>query len=281
MKKFSEIMLALIAFASLSASAFGAANEEAASTVGLNESISRGEMLFNFDQAAWHSTDALVEKAGDISKLPIVGRIVIPVKDGFQAIYYGANKDGRFQVFSSIWDGQKLIDTVYSKGETGIPLSPQATKYAEVLELLTSGKIDTSDLWFCNKAQPNFVLLPGTKENEFLVYFMTAQEQTTRYPLGGHHRFDIIDGKVVSKRAFTKTCIDYDKKEAVKASGKKIVAFFVAHLLDPIPTELHVFTALASQSPIYVTTSSKKTWIIQPEGQSVTVAEVPAQGNRE
>ena len=233
----------------------------------LSDAIERGKMLYEFDQAAWHSTDAFVALAPDMAKLSLAGRIIVPVEGGLQAIYYGKSEKGRFAVFHGTWNGKVIVDSVYSKGESGAPLSPDAIAYAEIVELVTSGTLDTKDLWFCNKAQPNHALLPGNAPGEFLLYFMTAQDKKESYPLGGHHRFDIKDRKVVARRTFTKSCIAMNKGDG----KREAVGFVISHLLDPVPTEIHVFTAIASGKAVFVSTKSGMVWNVEPSGGTARI----------
>lgn len=231
--------------------------------------IRRGKMLYDFDQAAWHSTDAFVDKARNLDKLTISGRVVVPVEGGLQAIYYGRKDTGRFAIFTGIWNGTKIVDPVYSKGETGPALSEEANAYADVIDLLMSGKLETKDLWYCNKANPNFVVLPGSETGEYFLYFMTAQQKNGVYPLGGHHRLQIRDGKVVSQRKFTNSCIDLGDG---KSADKKPVMFYLTHMLDDKPTEIHVFTAIASRTVVMVgTIENKQSWLVTPKGDSASI----------
>jgi hypothetical protein len=233
------------------------------------DSIERGKMLFNYDQAAWHSTDTFVEMAGELKNQKLVGRVVVPLESGYQAIYYGKNDSGRYAIFSGTWNGTKIVDAVFSKDDKGPLLSPQANSYADAAELLTSGKLETKDLWFCNKATPNFVLLPGSVSGEYSLYVMTAQEKNDSFPLGGHHRYDIRNGKSVGTRTFTKSCIDLEREQK---PDKKIEAFYITHLLDPAPTEIHVFSALASKTSILVGTATNgKSWSVEPKDGSVVI----------
>jgi hypothetical protein len=53
----------------------------------------------------------------------------------------------------------------------------------------------------------------------------------------------------------------------------------VTHMLDPTPTEIHVFTALAANKSIYVaTTANGRTWEVNPNGGKPTIkpVEMPA-----
>ncbi len=282
MKFIFAFSLGLTAFAPCSASAgqtdgITAAAQPAEANTALAQSIRRGEMLYQFDQAAWHSTDVLMAKAGNPEKLPLKGRIVVPVKEGWQAIYYGQNTSGRFTIFSATWNGTKIIASQFTKGESGAPLSVEANGYADIVEMVMSGQLGTKDLWFCNKARPNFVILPGNGPTEFSLYFMTPQEQLNAFPLGGHHRYDIRNGKVVSKRAFSKSCLAFDKKDDAKGEMRDgVTAGFVAsHLMDPTPTEIHVFTAMAAKTILFVTTTqNSKTWLIEAESGGPTIKEL-------
>jgi hypothetical protein len=231
--------------------------------------IKQGKMLYDYDQAAWHSTDALLEQAAP-ETLPLAGRIVIPVEGGLQAIYFGKKESGRFAIFTALWNGKKLVDPVFSKGNNGPALSADANAFADVYDLLNSDVIKQDTLWFCNKAQPNIVILPGDGVGEFSLYYMTPQVDLKSYPMGGHHRIDIKNGVVTANRSFTKGCInlDVDKKD-------KPVGFFITHLLDPIPTEIHVFSAIASNTPIYVGAGEKgQTWAITPNNGNADIAAI-------
>ena len=65
-------------------------------------------------------------------------------------------------------------------------------------------------------------------------------------------------GKV---RHFAKSCISMPMN-ALPARGKP-AAFVVTHLLDPTPTEIHVFTSIASKTPIMVMTATDgKMWSV-------------------
>jgi hypothetical protein len=105
------------------------------------------------------------------------------------------------------------------------------------------------------------VLPPETPGGPILVYFLTPQTSTTALPFGGHYLVPVAaDGTAGPLRAFTKSCGQLEKGE-----GKdKAVALVVTHLLDPTPTEIHVFTMLAAQLPLFVTTTQNdRLWCIE------------------
>jgi hypothetical protein len=52
--------------------------------------------------------------------------------------------------------------------------------------------------------------------------------------------------------------------------GAQPVGMVVTHLLDPIPTEIHVFTALAAQVPVYVAVARPRR-LFEVNGQGISV----------
>ena len=70
--------------------------------------------------------------------------------------------------------------------------------------------------------------------------------------------FDVA-GKLASKRLFSKSCVLIDwRDQPPKAEGAGL-----SHLLDPQPTEIHVFVSLNMPGKLFViTTSNKDLWLI-------------------
>ena len=70
------------------------------------------------------------------------------------------------------------------------------------------------------------------------VYFLSPQVRNDVYPFGSYFRRTVApDGKMLFSRAFTKSCLD------MPAPSADAFGFGVSHLLDPIPTEIPVFTS--------------------------------------
>jgi len=115
----------------------------------------------------------------------------------------------------------------------------------------------------CSKASPNLAAVPsGGPDGRIIVYLMTPQTDLKTYPLGGHFSVEVgPDGLVGKVRRFTNSCIDMKQSQVPK--GGKPTAFWITHLLDPTPTEIHIFTSLASKLPIYVGTKNKLVWAVE------------------
>jgi hypothetical protein len=77
---------------------------------------------------------------------------------------------------------------------------------------------------------------------------------------GGHFRYDFsLDGKLLeAQRAFTRSCFNIDAPDEKKG---KPVAFMLTHLLDPTPTEIHVFLSRLHGQTVYVMTEAG-TWSV-------------------
>jgi hypothetical protein len=106
-------------------------------------------------------------------------------------------------------------------------------------------------------------LPPAAAGGPVSVYLLSPQVSTGELPLGGHHRVDVAeDGRALSERSYTKACL------TVPRPGAGAVGMVVSHLLDPTPTEIHVFTSLSAKLPVFVATAARS-WAV--DGASVTV----------
>ena len=96
------------------------------------------------------------------------------------------------------------------------------------------------------------------------VYMLAATTEPGVVVAGGHYRYDYSpDGKILeSERPFTKSCFNIEAPDPKKG---KPVAFMVTHLLDPTPTEIHVFLSRLHGQSIYVMTDAGNWLVAGPE----------------
>lgn len=87
------------------------------------------------------------------------------------------------------------------------------------------------------------------------MYVLTSQTSLEVFPLGGHTLLTYEGATPVqtATRAFTRSCINLS---TAPQGGRRPEALFITHILDPTPTEMHVFTSLAARMPLMVSTSS-------------------------
>ena len=114
----------------------------------------------------------------------------------------------------------------------------------------------------CSPQPLNTVVLPPSRPGgPTLVYFLEPQPSLDVFEFGGHYVVEVsTDRKTGVPRAFTNSCIELTPR----AKDGKADALVVTHLLDPVPTEIHVFSSLAAGLPVYVITSqNSRTWAVE------------------
>jgi hypothetical protein len=278
-------MLILLALVSpVPARADGGANLQAVNAPAIEFALQRGAQLYAYDQAAWHVTDAMQADIKDVAGAGLRGYIISPTKAGLRVTFYGLKGDKPIGVYTAVWEygdgkmhevnlqghdimlkvqpvisGRKIL-----QGDQEQRLSDEQSRMIAARELVVQSLSHDNQgfVWQCTNGQMNTAVLPREHATDpDIVYFMTAQVDTPLYPLGGHFRFMVRDGKIVEKRAFTKACANLSD---VGEDGKKIKQVILTHLLDPVPTEIHVFTMLSMHLPIGVsTTENGMLWAIE------------------
>ncbi len=222
----------------------------------LDEALRLGTDIFRYDQAAWHTTDAMVEDIGDPAKVGIRGWVIDEIDGTLKVIYFRVD-DGVYRpAYSASYDGN-TVGARMVHGADSDPLEPRLVEQAEA-------RLAPSDFQFmrCSKQAFNTVVLPSGKPNGgHYVYYLVPQPDLETIAFGGNYRFEVVDGKVIADRTFTRSCISLGA--AAGSKGEKLAAMTISHLLDPVPTELHVFAVYTARIPIFVlTTDSNLLWEI-------------------
>jgi hypothetical protein len=269
MRFFRALLVPLIALATPAESEAPApAALSQAERAQLQDSIDRGQLMYRYDQAAWHTTDAMVEHVPKTQLSLIKGWVVTDVPNGSKATYFGLSGDSPFVVYSAVWDGSKVLEEVIAPEDQRPPLTPEEQKLAAALN---TARPVADKLGRCSPKAFNVVVLPGrTATDPVSVYFMTPQTKTGEYPLGGHYRIDVRGGAIVSQRPFMKSCFTTTQPPNTGAPA----AFVITHLLDPIPTEIHVFSVFAMGTPLYVITKDRL-FAVEVSGSQARVRILP------
>ena len=119
----------------------------------------------------------------------------------------------------------------------------------------------------CTPLPFNSVVLPPQKDGLIAVYLLSAQKETATFPMGGHYRVLVDrDGRVVASRPYTLGCLAMTAPKL--PPGATPVGFVVNHLLDPVPTEIHVFASYSLHMPVFVATPDKRVWRVK--GSEIT-----------
>ncbi|MBP8246623.1 MAG: hypothetical protein KAX56_07120 [Phenylobacterium sp.] len=211
-----------------------------------------GRLIYDHDQAAWYGTDEMRRRVADV---PESGDWIVEPHDGLLRVTFFSPVGGAPMAF--FWAdmrGQSAVASQVLAPGDGARLTPRQTRMAQAREVARAqGKAPCTDARFNAVAAP-----PDSDTAPVSVYLLTPMTKTGVYPLGGHYRVDVgADGRITGGRDFTKACCNLDMAGAPPGGIAG-----VTHLLDPYPTEIHVFLSLWMGKPLYVMTGPETVWIV-------------------
>ena len=198
----------------------------------------RGRLLYEYDQAAWHASDAVqMANPKNIERQ----RYIAKKENGKWTVVFGRlnEEHSRFGITYEA-DEQATLRQFAVKKETGERQDEGFFLYAaRAIELAMK------DLGAANRPS-NVAVLPAPAE-QLYVYLYPAQTKARVYPLGGDVRYLVsADGsKILEKRQMHKTII-----ETAPQAGKKSVAGFHTHILSDQPEDTDVFHVLTQDPPL-------------------------------
>lgn len=237
------------------ATILGAA-QDAAQDAALRQAEAVGEQLFRHDRAAWVASDTLMGAARGRTDPRVQGWITETRSDGgIDVTFVDATPAALYRV------------TVDAQGQPAGPVdaAPAALTPSQLAAAQARAAALATAMPSCSGFY-NPVVLPGVAPGSWIVYLLPGSPEADVVPLGGAWRIEVRDGQPTSHRAFTQTCIALD-------NGEEGDAFVVSHLLDPVPTEVHVFWSRWAGKPMYVTTEGHA-WAIE-DGRIRAVPAVP------
>ncbi|MCY7346822.1 MAG: hypothetical protein LH614_11455, partial [Pyrinomonadaceae bacterium] len=209
-----------------------------ASKTELAEITERGQMLYAYDVAAWHSTDAVMELSPPEGSF--VRYIAQKTASGWIVAYGKLNdKRDKFLIAYEATQGETPKDFKVKKLDT--------PKEDAGFYLFAARAIDVALKDFGGATRPYNVAVLPAKENQFYVYLVPAQTKVGVFPLGGDARylFSAADQKIVEKRQLHKSIIDF----SVPADVKPQTGYHTA-ILDDVPEDTDVFHVLAREPKI-------------------------------
>lgn len=213
----------------------------------LGNRASRGRQLFAVARAALLATQDMLSRVADPEAAGITGWVAEPEGNAMAVTFYGDGDLGPVAVYRArVLGGRAVSRDTYLAGQR-----PALTGTA--LRLALARTATGSEEQRPCTAQPfNVVALPPeTPEAPIHVYRISPPESPNRLPMGGHFRSTVgADGAVVEARAFSRGCLNVELDEVPPGSQAGPIA--VTHLLDPLPTEIHVFLSLFSRRPLVI-----------------------------
>lgn len=207
-------------------------------TVELAAITERGKLLYEYDQAAWHATDAV--------------QLANPKTVEGQR-YIARKENGRWRVvFGKLNEESSRFQITYEAAQQAQLHEFSVQKEPEECEddgffLYAARAIDLAMKDFGGTSRPyNVAVLPAS-EGQLYVYLYPAQTKARVYPLGGDVRYLVrADGlKILEKRQMHKTVL-----ETAPSPKGKTVAGYHSHVLSDLPEDTDVFHVLTQDPPI-------------------------------
>ena len=226
-----------------------------ASKAELAEITERGQMLYAYDVAAWHSTDAVMELS--------------PSEGSFVRYIAQKNGSGWVVAYGKLNEKRDKFLIAYEATQGATPKEFKVKKLDTPKEdtgfyLFAARAIDVALKDFGGATRPYNVAVLPAKDNQFYVYLVPAQTKIGVFPLGGDVRYLFsADGqKIVEKRQLHKSIIDFTVPDGVKPQTGYHTA-----ILDDAPEDTDVFHVLAREPKIpELVVTSKYVYRIAEDG---------------
>lgn len=241
----------------------GASQGDVADMIAQSSSV--GSMLYAFDRAAWVSSDALTVNIPR-DQLDKLGGYIVEIAAGgvLRVTHYRGNVDNAEAVFvTDVRDQQVVRSEVLTHP---VPLQPSQMALVRA-RAVAAQRAKERNYKPCTAAPFNTVVLPSRDNGPVAVYLLSAQLKADVWPMGGNYRVIVAsNGTVLASRPYSVSCLNVTRPQL--PAGATPVGFAVSHLLDPAPTELHVFASYNMRTPFFVTTPGKK--MCKVEGRNIT-----------
>jgi hypothetical protein len=218
----------------------------------------RGRALFEYDQVAWHATDA-VQAAHPPAQT--VGRYIARKSDlGWQVAFGHLNDThDKFLVAYEATQGATPQEFTVKKLD---PPQEDTSFY-----LAAAKAIDAALHDFQGQKRPYNVAVLPAPPNQLYVYVVPAQTENGVYPLGGDARYLVsADGNaIVEKRQLHKSVIE---NRGALPKGATPAGGYHTHVLSDVPEDTDVFYVLTRKPsmPEMIGTTNKKLYEISPDG---------------
>jgi hypothetical protein len=251
MKKFFLLLLCLTLSAPLHAQLKG--KELQTYLDGVSE---RGRLLYEYDQAAWHGTDAFFELKPDTLGL---GHYVCIKQDNGWSVLFGSWNEAHTK-FLIRYQADELNHTgKFTAKKYDLPKEAPAS----VAAMERAIDLVLTDFHGENRSY-NLSVLP-TPENNFYVYVYPAQVNDSIWPLGGDVRYIIsTDGsKIMEKRQLHKTIIEVEFDPS-----KSNVFGYHTHVLSDVPEDTDVLCVLSRKPllPEIISAGKNRVFSVETDG---------------
>ncbi len=249
----------------------------------------RGQTLYRYDQAAWHSTDMFLAAYDEATLGQYMrGYVIVPDaqnSDLLHAIYFGDFGQGLVEVARYSVEGGEVTGGGFLPADARPALSAQAAQLAAARQAAVQVAVQMQ-LVFCANAAANAIPIPDEDEADKVdVYLLTPMTSTDSYPLGGHYRFTVqAPAQVTQLHALEEGCPIALVPE-IPDNAEALVLTTIPFTRAAEPSEIHVLASYFRPVPLFVETPrSNSVWVVDQgtirtagEGDMIDVEDGAAQ----
>lgn len=229
----------------------------------VEEAEQRGRLLWLYDQAAWHATDALLEDIDPQTVENPRGYVVVPgASEGTLETIFVAERDGTLREFARYVVRESTVEGGGPVGDLPA-LSPLAERLFRARQPAIEAMAQEG-YGLCSGEAPNTLTLPPDESGNVAFYLLTSTRSAETYPIGGHYRADIAaDGSVAKTLRYMNTCFDRPTAPQKGPDGQSAHPG-VSYLLGNAPSEIHVFASFQfADGYMVVAQPSRKLWWVK------------------
>lgn len=203
-----------------------------------------GALLYRHDRAAARATDSLAKVRGFKRRKDLIGWITEARGDEVVVTFLGRDKVGSLMAYYRVRvDGSGAV-----VGKPSVLKVPEPLTEFEAAAAQARSTALASTFQSCAKTYNTVVMPEESDPDAWVVYLLPGTTKRNIVPIGGSYRFDVNNRTgVANVQPYTKTCIQLE-------NDPKSAGLMVTHLLDPVPTDIHVFWSIWAQKPLYVAT---------------------------
>ena len=213
----------------------------------------RGVALFVHDTSAARASDELMERNIFQRDSRLEGWLTdVPPQENAVLVTFVGTDEGKLSALYRVRVPAGDGAIVFEKLQPAAPLNESQQARWRARQHALKDLHERKDL--CSSRYNTVVLSPDPAPDGLIhVYLLAATDKAGQIVAGGHFRYDYSpDGKLLeTRRAFTKTCINIDQPDEKQGEPAGLI---LTHLLDPTPTEIHVYLTRLHHQGIYVGT---------------------------
>lgn len=207
-----------------------------------------GRAIYLHDQAAAVASDAVttLKAFRQDGKQGRLGGWITQQRDaGIVVTFLSSESEPRARYRVTVGSEGRVVGDIEALAEPAT-LTPQELGAAHARNTAANAEFAA-----CSRSYNTVVLADPREGGGWIAYLLPGTTKHGIVPIGGSYRLDLDASgeRILKQRGFTRSCI-------VLESPRDSVGMMITHLLDPVPTEAHVFWSLRANKPMYVSTSA-------------------------